>query len=73
MKALFTLLLLGSVLLLSSFKQKNTIAIREKDKMGGLGLKNVERRLFLLYPDKYTLHINNENGIYESELTLKLL
>jgi two-component system, LytTR family, sensor kinase len=55
------------------FKQKNTIAVREKDKMGGLGLKNVERRLFLLYPDKYTLNIKNENGIYESELTLKLL
>ena len=55
------------------FKQKNTIAIREKDKMGGLGLKNVERRLFLLYPNKYSLNIKNENGIYESELTLKLL
>ena len=55
------------------FKQKNTIAIREKDKMGGLGLKNVERRLFLLYPNKYTLNIKNDNGIYESELTLKLL
>jgi two-component system, LytTR family, sensor kinase len=55
------------------FKQKNTIAIREKDKMGGLGLKNVERRLFLLYPDKYTLKVKNGNGIYESELTLKLL
>jgi two-component system, LytTR family, sensor kinase len=55
------------------FKQKNTIAVREKDKMGGLGLKNVERRLFLLYPDKYTLKVKNENGIYESELILKLL
>jgi two-component system, LytTR family, sensor kinase len=55
------------------FKQKNTIAVREKDKMGGLGLKNVERRLFLLYLDKYTLNVKNENGIYESELTLKLL
>ena len=55
------------------FKQKNTIANREKDKMGGLGLKNVERRLFLLYPDKYTLNVKNENGIYESELILKLI
>jgi hypothetical protein len=55
------------------FKQKNIVAIREKDKMGGLGLKNVERRLFLLYPNKYTLNIRNENGIYESELILKLL
>jgi two-component system, LytTR family, sensor kinase len=56
-----------------NFKQKNTIAIHEKDKMGGLGLKNVERRLFLLYHDKYKLNVKNENGIYESELTLKLL
>jgi two-component system, LytTR family, sensor kinase len=55
------------------FKQRNAVAIREKDKMGGLGLKNVERRLFLLYPNKYTLHVKNENGIYESELILKLL
>ena len=56
-----------------NFTQKNSIANREKDKMGGLGLKNVERRLFLLYPNKYTLNIKTENGIYESELILKLL
>lgn len=55
------------------FKQKNIISVREKDKLGGLGLKNVERRLMLLYPNKYQLTVKNQEGVYESELTLKLL
>jgi two-component system, LytTR family, sensor kinase len=52
------------------FKQKNKTVIREKDKMGGLGLKNVERRLSLLYPGKHSVNVKNTNGIYESELIL---
>jgi two-component system LytT family sensor kinase len=55
-----------------TFKQKNKIAIRGKDTMGGLGLKNVERRLALLYPGKHSVNVRNTNGMYECELILNL-
>jgi len=55
------------------FRQKNAVAVREKDKMGGVGMNNVKRRLFLLYPNKHTLTVRNENGMYESELILEML
>lgn len=55
------------------FRQKNAVAIREKDKMGGVGMQNVKRRLFLLYPNKHTLTVRKENGMYESELILEML
>ncbi|MDR2914799.1 MAG: histidine kinase [Tannerella sp.] len=35
-----------------------------KSKAGGLGLKNIQRRLTLLYPDKHLLEINNEDTKY---------
>ncbi|RZJ88477.1 MAG: hypothetical protein EOO20_13535 [Chryseobacterium sp.] len=38
----------------------------------GLGLKNVQKRLDLLYPGRHTLIINNEPDIYTICLTLKL-
>jgi two-component system, LytTR family, sensor kinase len=55
------------------FRQWNKISIKEKDKMGGVGRKNVERRLSLLYPNKHQLTVKNENGMYESELILEML
>jgi two-component system, LytTR family, sensor kinase len=55
------------------FRQMNKISVREKDKMGGVGRKNVERRLSLLYPNKHQLTVKNENGMYESELILEML
>lgn len=41
-----------------------------KNSVGGLGLKNIQRRLTLLYPDRHTLHINDEDDRYI--VTLKL-
>jgi len=38
----------------------------------GIGLKNVKKRLDLLYPDRYTLVINDEPNTYTVCLTLKL-
>ncbi|WP_025739699.1 sensor histidine kinase [Aquimarina pacifica] len=39
---------------------------------GGLGLKNVKRRLMLLYPDNYTLNISQSEQLYKVKLTLNL-
>jgi two-component system LytT family sensor kinase len=43
-----------------------------RDAAGGIGLNNVQRRLNLLYPGKYTLTIRNEVDTYSSELSLVL-
>jgi len=43
-----------------------------KDVMGGVGLNNVERRLQLLYPDRYKLNIVNSETHYTSELMLDI-
>ncbi|WP_407520741.1 histidine kinase [Lacibacter sp. MH-610] len=39
---------------------------------GGIGLKNVQRRLELLYPGKYELQIENKPEIFKVHLKLKL-
>lgn len=38
----------------------------------GIGLKNVRKRLDLLYPDVYKLEIRNEKNVYEVRLSLDL-
>jgi two-component system LytT family sensor kinase len=43
-----------------------------KDAMGGVGLNNVERRLQLLYPERYKLNIVNSATHYTTELMLDL-
>nr|WP_293845911.1 sensor histidine kinase [uncultured Arsenicibacter sp.] len=55
-----------------TFITKNKIAQREKDGVGGIGLQNVQRRLALLYPDRHTLRVNEENGAYVCHLTIQL-
>jgi LytS/YehU family sensor histidine kinase len=47
-------------------------AIRATDQHGGIGLTNVKRRLELLYPEKHTLSIKDEDNKYKVELNLKL-
>jgi two-component system LytT family sensor kinase len=41
-------------------------------KYGGIGLANVKRRLDLMYPGAYELHISNQPDIFEVKLTLTL-
>jgi LytS/YehU family sensor histidine kinase len=43
-----------------------------KDKNSGIGLLNVQNRLKLLYPDKYSLRIRDNGEIYGVELNLDL-
>ncbi|MFA8298741.1 MAG: sensor histidine kinase [Hyphomicrobiales bacterium] len=48
--------------------------INNKDNLAsGIGLKNVKSRLELLYPENYTLEINNHNNIYDVILELNLM
>jgi LytS/YehU family sensor histidine kinase len=54
------------------FTSKNTImpGDKEKNEQTGIGLKNTQRRLELLYPEKHTLTISNENNRFIVHLTL---
>lgn len=42
------------------------------EKHGGIGLKNVQKRLELLYPQKHHLHIQNNEEIYKVDLKIKI-
>lgn len=58
-----------------NFKVKNKISshpLEEKDNDSGIGLKNVQRRLELLYPGKHQLDINTDKEWYEAVLNLQL-
>jgi two-component system LytT family sensor kinase len=51
---------------------KETGKTTELVKQGGIGLKNVQRRLALLYPGKHSLTIDNTNDIFTIQLQLDL-
>jgi len=55
-----------------NFSVTNKKSKYNKDAMGGVGLNNVERRLQLLYPDRYKLNIVNSATHYTTELMLDL-
>jgi two-component system LytT family sensor kinase len=44
----------------------------QKDKTGGIGMNNVQRRLELMYPGKHELKVMNEEAFYSINLTLQL-
>jgi two-component system LytT family sensor kinase len=54
------------------FKVENSYEENPEPKVAGLGLKNVKRRLELIYPGLYDLAINRNAGIFEIELALDL-
>lgn len=43
-----------------------------KDKIGGVGLENVKRRLELLYPETHKLHIKSTKEEFQVELEVAL-
>jgi two-component system LytT family sensor kinase len=42
------------------------------DDFSGLGNELIQRRLSLLYPDKYQLNINDQNGVYKVKLVISV-
>jgi two-component system, LytTR family, sensor kinase len=58
-----------------SFSTANPISIREKadkEENGGIGVKNVEKRLNLLYPGRHTLRFEEKEGIFRVKLSVDL-
>lgn len=55
------------------FDLKNTIDMHKaKDKVGGIGLDNVQKRLKLLYKSKHKLEIGKQDNIYAVHLEIDL-
>jgi LytS/YehU family sensor histidine kinase len=54
------------------FSCRNSKIPKEDDKHGGVGLTNVKQRLDLIYGDRYTLDINDEQNTYTVKLTIPL-
>jgi two-component system, LytTR family, sensor kinase len=54
------------------FTCENHISLIENKLKGGLGLVNVNKRLEMQYPDRYTLSINENEQIYSVALKLEL-
>jgi two-component system, LytTR family, sensor kinase len=48
------------------------LSIESKDKDSGIGLKNVSRRLDLLYGENQTLNLSNKDGTFKVDLTILL-
>ena len=58
-----------------TFRVQNKIGpekAEDKDSSSGIGMRNVERRLELLYPDKHRLEIDNDGETYTVTLRLQL-
>lgn len=54
------------------FAVENNFEDKEPGEIQGIGLRNLRRRLELVYPKKYLLSHSAENNIYKAQLTLKL-
>ncbi len=59
-----------SQLYFSCINSKPTFVV--KSEMGGVGLKNIERRLELLYENKYDLQLNDSTNLFSVVLNLPL-
>lgn len=55
------------------FESRNNMPIKQNAiTLLGLGLTNIKIRLNILYPDKHTLEIQDNNGLIKINLTLNL-
>jgi two-component system sensor histidine kinase AlgZ len=55
-----------------SFEVENNFEDNEHGESQGIGLKNLQRRLALVYPKRHSLSYAVANNIYRAKLTLKL-
>lgn len=55
-----------------NFSAKNKIRIGNKDESSGIGLKNIYRRLDLIYNKNYSMKTREENDEFELSLMIKL-
>jgi len=51
---------------------RNPLAKKNENGSNGIGMKNVKRRLDLLYPQKYILSVKEKNDTFSVNLTLEL-
>ena len=68
-KAVFHLIKHGDMIQLTA---KNTISNHNKDKAGGIGLKNIQKRLYLLYGENHQLEIVENDDQFSIEMRLPL-
>ncbi len=54
------------------FATSNTIFLRKSDDSSKIGIENCQKRLSLLYPDRYTLECVEENNQYRTTLIIEL-
>lgn len=52
------------------FRVKNEIGTHKKDKLGGIGLDNLQKRLEIHYPNRFSLHISTPNNQFIAELQI---
>jgi len=56
-----------------SFRVRNSISPQAAQKQGhGTGIKNVQQRLELIYPNRYQLSVETSEGIFDVLLGIKL-
>ena len=53
-----------------TFSCTNKKTQKNKDREGGIGIENIRRRLELLYPSQYQLHVNEDQALFTVKLTL---
>ncbi len=54
------------------YKVCNEIEDKKKDKVGGLGLDNLKKRLELLYPNTHNFECKSENTLFTAQLEIPL-
>lgn len=53
------------------FVVRNKIGNHKKDEVSGIGLQNLERRLYLLFPGRYKLETVSENGTFIASIEIR--
>ncbi len=55
-----------------TFRVENEIGTQKKDKLGGIGLDNLKKRLEIYYPGSHTLQITDKDNRFTAELQIDL-